>query len=291
MSRRKEFFWYVTFWSLDMQLVFDIGGTFTRCASISGGKIIQKEKWETPEEFEKGVVLCGEKGKLMLSGEFLEKIVVGFAGTFDQERKHIYRSPQLPLWNGGKIMDAFKDKFNCQPLVYNDAELAGLGEAVFGAGRENGIVAYITVGTGVGGARIVHGCIDEKRYGFEPGHHIISYKEEKKSLSDIVSGLALKRETGKKASDISEKYFWEEKSRAFAAGVVNVVFFWSPDVVVIGGSVGKEMKLDIVREEMKKYLCILPDIPDVVFSSLGDDSALWGGIALGKNEQKESRNK
>ena len=34
--------------------------------------------------------------------------------------------------------------------------MVGLGEAVHGAGRGNCIVMYMTISTGVGGARIVH---------------------------------------------------------------------------------------------------------------------------------------
>jgi glucokinase len=49
----------------------------------------------------------------------------------------------------------------------------GLGEAVFGAGKGREIVVYMTISTGVGGARIVGGKIDASAMGFEPGHQII----------------------------------------------------------------------------------------------------------------------
>src|SRR4030066_415253 len=46
-------------------------------------------------------------------------------------------------------------------------------EKVKGAGKGFNIVAFLTIGTGVGGARIVGGKPDANVFGFEPGHQII----------------------------------------------------------------------------------------------------------------------
>lgn len=54
-------------------------------------------------------------------------------------------------------------------FLANDADLVGLGEAVYGAGKGYKVVAYFTVSTGVGGARIVNKRIDKGVFSFEPG--------------------------------------------------------------------------------------------------------------------------
>src|SRR6185436_9338463 len=50
--------------------------------------------------------------------------------------------------------------FNCPVYLENDAALCGLGEASVGAGQGSKIMVYLTISTGVGGARIVGGKID-----------------------------------------------------------------------------------------------------------------------------------
>ena len=71
--------------------------------------------------------------------------------------------------------------------IRNDADLAGLGEAVYGAGRDASIVAYFGIGTGVGTARIVNGNIDSGAYDFEAGHQIVDARTCA-SLESLVSG-------------------------------------------------------------------------------------------------------
>lgn len=264
-----------------MRLVFDIGGTFARCAGVIDGKIVRKEKVSTPKNFEEGMAVCFDMAKRVLDGEKADAVVAGIAGSLDREKKKIHVCPNLSLWNGHEIVGALQKAIDSPVIARNDAELAGLGEAIFGAGKEKSIVAYITVGTGVGGARIVHGRIDESIFGFEPGHQILFSDSEERYLEDIVSGSSIEKEMGRDVSEMSNVHFWEEKSKVFAAGIVNVALLWSPDIVVLGGSVGRRMSLAVVEECMKKHLYIFEDVPLVKYAELGDDSGLWGGIALG----------
>ena len=268
-----------------MNIVFDIGGTFTRCAGVSEGKIVRKEKTHTPKDFDEGILTCKKLAEMVLAGEHAEGVVVGIAGTLDREKGHIFIIPQLPLWNGCALVEELERVLGVSVSARNDAELAGLGEATYGAGRGKKIVAYITVGTSVGGARLVSGRVDENAYGFEPGHQIVLQSGEKKKLFELVSGATIEKETGKKPSDIANEDFWKEQSEKLSVGISNVVLLWSPDIVVLGGSVGRKMSLSVIEEEMKKNLGdIFAEIPPVVFAELGDDSGLWGGIIVGNEK-------
>lgn len=264
-----------------MNLVFDIGGTFTRCAGVSEGTIVRKEKAETPKDFGAGILTCKKLAEAVLAGECVDGVAVGVAGTLDREKRRIFAIPQLPLWNGCAFAEELEKVFGVSVTVRNDAELAGLGEAVYGAGRGKEIVAYITVGTSVGGSRIVSGRVDAQAHGFEPGHQILFEGGAEKRLYQVVSGATIEKETGKKPSDISDEYFWKEQSEKLAVGISNAVLFWSPDIVVLGGSVGQKMDLSVIEKEMQKNLGdIFQEIPPVVFAELGDDSGLWGGVGL-----------
>src|SRR3989339_806271 len=44
--------------------------------------------------------------------------------------------------------------FGAPAVIENDAAVVGLGEARYGAGKSYEIVAYLTISTGVGGAKI-----------------------------------------------------------------------------------------------------------------------------------------
>lgn len=264
-----------------MNLVFDIGGTYTRCAGVSGGKIIQKEKTLTPKTFEEGMRVCSNMAKHILKGDAKEEVVVGIAGTFDRGRRKIYRIPQLPFWNGKDISEEFKNMLGVSIVLKNDAELAGLGESVYGAGRGKKIVAYLTVGTGFGGVRIVEGKIDENIWGFEPGRQIISLGEGIRGLG--VSGAIITKDTGKNPEEILEESFWRERSGMLSVGITNTILFWSPDVVVLGGSIGMRMDMGVIEDEVKSYLSdIFVGVPSIVRAELGDDSGLWGGVEIVK---------
>jgi glucokinase len=41
-------------------------------------------------------------------------------------------------------------------FIDNDANVAALGEATHGAGKEHEVVLYITLGSGVGGGLVIH---------------------------------------------------------------------------------------------------------------------------------------
>lgn len=249
-----------------------------RCAGVSEKKIIRKEKFLTPKTFEEGMLLCKKMAKDILQGEVGEGAVVGIAGTLNREKREIYRAPHLLLWNGKGIAKGVEEALGVPVFVRNDAELAGLGEATYGSGRGKKIVVYLTVGTGVGGTRIVNKRIDENVWGFEPGHQVISSDRKMRELS--ISGEAIKEETGKDPLEIKDGNFWKERSEMFAVGIFNAILFWSPDVVVVGGSVVQKMSLDVINAYLCKNLDIFFGIPDVIYSELGDDSGLWGGVAL-----------
>lgn len=263
-----------------MYLIFDIGGTFIRCAGVSNGCILRKEKVLTSKIFSDGMNQCVQLAERVLEKEQLEFVVVGCAGTLDRGKQIIYQIPQLPGWNNGTIASSLRNFFQCDVIVHNDAELAGLGESVYGAGRGKKIVAYMTVSTGVGGARIINGQIDANTWGFEPGHQLINVEGETKRLLDSVSGRAIEAEMGIKPEDISDEYFWEKKSKILAIGISNTILFWSPEIVILGGSVSQRISLEIVKKQVERYVGIFSGVPEIVRVGLGDDSGLLGGIAL-----------
>lgn len=90
----------------------------------------------------------------------VERVGYGFGGPIDAERGRIVKSHHVEGWDGFALADWTRRTLGVPAVVGNDADLAGLAEARFGAGKGRNPVFYITVGTGIGGGLI----IDERVY-------------------------------------------------------------------------------------------------------------------------------
>lgn len=271
-----------------MYILFDIGGTKTRIAGAQdrvsfGTPVI----FSTPQSYEEGLKAL-EEAILQLSGEVkIEKIIGGIAGPIDERREKLVRSPNLPQWIGKPLRQDLDNLFSCEVELFNDSALVGLGEALYGAGRSHDIVAYMTISTGVGGARIVKGKIDSSFQGFEPGHQIIDADETLVAHSQgvdfehLVSGHFVEERIGKRPVDITDESFWDEQAKLIAYGLNNTIVHWSPDVVVLGGSMMNEpgVSVEKVQEYLKEILTIFPKIPPIKKALLGDLGGLYGALA------------
>ena len=167
-------------------LAFDIGGTNMRCALVN-------EKFEVEKRIDLSTV-TGDPEAFMnncikLVQEFpLDDVVAigaGVPGVVNRETGEILDLPHVHIKNVqfGKILT---EKFHLPVYVRNDAEVACLGEAYLGAGKEYERVFFITVSTGLGGAL----CVDQKNqdYVTEVGHTKFMYKNTLQEYG-LVSGV------------------------------------------------------------------------------------------------------
>lgn len=119
----------------------------------------------------------------------------------------------------------------------NDADAAGLAEAVYGQGRDKeGLIAVITLGTGIGSALIINGQLVPNT---ELGHlEIDGYDAETRA-----SARARERE------DLPWKKYGKRLRRYFT----HVEMLFSPDLFVIGGGISKnpEKFLPFFEEDVR----------------------------------------
>ena len=273
-----------------MYLLFDIGGTTTRLALSTDGKTLGASKIiPTESNFEKSIEEI-KKASAELSG--YQKIISaagGIKGPLDKNKTTTLNPPNLPDWIGKPFKEEFENIFGCPVYLENDAVVSALGEAISGAGIGKKIVAYIGIGTGVGGARIIDGKIDVNSLGFEPGHQIIIPDGNqcgcggKGHLEAYISGTALLHLKGIKAEEIKDPEVWEKVAKYLGVGLNNVTVFWSPDIIVLGGSVMNSIDIEKVRNYLKEYLTIFENKPEIVLSKHGESSGLYGALSLLKN--------
>ena len=79
------------------------------------------------------------------------------AGRSIAESGRTIVSHQIDGWQDFPLGDWCRQTLGRPAVLGNDSDLAGLGEARFGAGRGHRIVFYSNVGSGIGGSLVVDG--------------------------------------------------------------------------------------------------------------------------------------
>jgi glucokinase len=190
----------------------------------------------------------------------------------------LYRPTSIAKWHGLPLAARLTEVLGAPATVINDAALAGLGEAHYGAGKGSKIMAYLTISTGVGGARIVDGHIDRATYGFEMGHQII----DAGVLHKLIAGKEMKARFGVEAWELSEDAR-ETLAHELTTGLYNTTLFWSPDTIVLGGSMitgSNPIPIEGIEAALATLLINdYPTGPSIKKAALGDDSGLYGAMA------------
>lgn len=270
-----------------MYIAFDIGGTNTRMAVSKDGKTLSTPTiYPTPTDFTTGIQTFIETAKKLTGGERITAIAGGVPGPMDLKKTMLVKAPNLKNWNNQPLKKILEKELETQVLLENDTAMWGIGEAVRGAGQEFPIMVYMTVSTGVGGTRIVNGKIDASAQGFEPGHQIIDPTGPmcgcggNGHLEAFISGTALQKKYGKAPKEIKDANVWDETAKYLAIGLLNTSVFWSPHCIVLGGSIMKDVDLSRVQAYMQEYNHILPILPAIKKSTLGDEGGLIGALQL-----------
>ncbi|MFA5997056.1 MAG: ROK family protein [Candidatus Paceibacterota bacterium] len=279
-----------------MYILFDIGGTKMRVVAADHEKFLgEPVVVSTPKDFDEGFgtltrIIDNLAEKFAPEDRAVTAIVGGIAGPIDADQTMLVNSPNLGGWVGHDIKNALHNIYKVPVNLENDSAMVGLGETHFGAGRGKSIVVYLTISTGVGGARFVDGKIDRSAMGFEPGHQIIDPDNtlcptcEGNDLEAYVSGRSIEKRFGVKPYEIHDPAVWDELAKYLAYGINNTIVYWSPDIVVVGGSMMREVgiPLDAVRKYLAEILKIYPNIPPIEKAELGDFGGLYGALALAR---------
>lgn len=249
-----------------MLLLLDIGRTKFRLARSPDGETFDEpEIIPTPATAEEGIKLIVKAARS--SGGPVKAAVIGASRR---------------VWMGAPLAELARAELKAPVYVENDAALAALGEAAAGAGRGFRLVAYVTVSTGVGGAKIEDGQIDRNALGFEPGQQIIALDGKVAGrLEDYVSGAAVAERFGCPPHELTDNKIWQDLSRYLAAGLTNTLLHWSPDCLILGGSMFRDpgFKVEILEPLIRRYLTIFPQLPVIKRAALGEASALHGALA------------
>lgn len=129
-------------------------------------------------------------------------------------------------WLNTKVEELFSKTLGTDVYVANDADVAGLAEMHFGAGRnyqQGTQVLFLTIGTGIGSALFLNGKLYTNT---ELGH----LKFHGDSAERYCSDSARERYELK----------WKEFGERFNEYLTYVEFLLQPDVIILGGGASKK---------------------------------------------------
>lgn len=309
----------------------DLGGTkITTAIADLSGEIIEKTTLATGSKEGEAVVMerIIQSVEMVLEASGLPQeevwtIGIGAPGPLDADSGSIITTPNLPFRNYS-LTRPLKSRFGIPAYLDNDANVAAIGEWMFGAGMGFENVIYITVSTGVGGGAVLNGrpYHGSNSNALEIGHMTIEpfskYRCNCGNYGDVESlcsgtaiskraqeAIAQGRDTILTKHDVITPY---EIYQAYEEGdalsreildkaweylgiaVANLILTFDPDLIAIGGGVsriGKAMFDAVKASAQKRCFDFMFDSVKIVPTGLKQDTGVIGAVALALVKSRE----
>jgi fructokinase len=206
-----------------------------------------------------------------------------------------------PHWANTNVLGMLREKFDLPIAVDMDVVVAGLGEAKWGASKNDTHSLYLTIGTGIGGGYIVDGKPLRGLTSLEMGHIRIARDFELDPFQGacpyhgdcfegLAAGPAVEKRLGQKGETLPDDHpFWELEAGYIAQALMNFILTLAPQRIIIGGGVMQRSNMfPTVRKKTQELLngyiqhaMILNHIDEYIIPpALGVHSGVLGAIAL-----------
>lgn len=255
------------------------------------------------------------------SSDEIKAIGIGSPGPLDAKKGIIITTPNLPFKNFA-LVEPIQKKFGIHTYLDNDANVAAIGEYLFGAGKGTKNMVFVTVSTGIGGGAIINGYIyrGNTSNALEIGHTTLVEDGPRCNCGNygcaeaLASGTAIGKmaneaiESGAKTSLTNydkvtsyEVFVEAKKGDKVAVDIIdkclnylgiciaNIVNTFDPEMVIIGGGVSKagDIVFDKVKEVVnKRAFKAISESCKIVPAGLGTDAGVIGAVALALLESK-----
>lgn len=277
-----------------MILAIDIGGTKFAMAVFDGTQMVRRESRATDAQGGREWMLA-QIDRLVneWKREFsLEGCGIGFGGPVNFAAQRVVLSTHVGGWRDFDLCGFVRERIDGPVAMDNDANAGALGEAQFGAGKGCSPLFYMTLSTGIGGGIYEDGRVwrGADSYGGEIGHMTIRPDGPeclcgaRGCYERMCSGLWLERDYGKAARELMQDAgFVRRYVVDLALGLKAAIMLLNPQRVVIGGGISKagDRLFVPLRQELRRQITSWSGARlDVAPAALGDDSVLWGALAL-----------
>jgi len=275
-------------------LAIDVGGTKFSIAAFDGERMVRRESRRTDAEGGRDWMLH-QISTIALAWHQetpADRCGIGFGGPVIYREQRVALSTHVGGWRDFHLTDWVRDLLGIPAIMDNDANVGALGEARYGAGRGYSPLFYMTLSTGIGGGIYENGRIwrGADSYGGEIGHLTIRPDGPeclcgwRGCFERMCSGLWLARDYGKSAQELMEDPdFVSRYVVDLALGLKAAIMLLNPARIVIGGGISKagDRLFGPLRTELRRQITDWSGARiDVVPAALGDDSVLYGALAL-----------
>jgi glucokinase len=301
-------------------VTIDIGGTHLRAALFASNATRPQKHQRVRTHAADGLSvferLAQQVEAVWPSGGDVAAIAVASPGPLDPMTGVIFATPNIPEWVDFPLAESLSRRFGVPVFVENDANLAGLGEWKYGAGRGHHNVLYLTVSTGVGGGVIIedrllqgaHGLAAEVGHivvapdgplcscgkaghleAFAAGPGIVRYVRERLEAG---AESALRLDANLSARDVAQAaqsgdpLGVEAMARAgeyLGIGVANFLHIFDPSIVIFGGGVSQsgECLFGPMQRSLRERVFRRNYLENltITMAELGDDAGLMGALA------------
>lgn len=275
-------------------LALDIGGTKFSAAVFEGKRMVERESHATDRQGGRDWMLANIADVVRKFGTLhrLDCCGIGFGGPVDFTRQRVVLSTHVDGWSDFDLPGRLANLLGFVPVMDNDANAGALGEALYGAGRGFRPLFYLTLSTGIGGGLVASDTVyrGADSYAGEIGHLTIRPDGpeclcgSRGCLERMCCGLWLERDHGRPASELlHDPEFVARYVVDLALGLKAAIMLLNPARIVIGGGIAKagdRLFLPLRAELSRRITAWSRARVDVVPAELGDDSVLWGAMAL-----------
>jgi fructokinase len=241
----------------------------------------------------------------------LHGIGLGSFGPFEVDPAlptygYITTTPK-PHWGNTNVLGMLQEALKLPIVVDMDVVVAGLGEAKWGASKNDSHSLYLTIGTGIGGGYIVDGRPMRGLTSLEMGHIRIPHDRELDPFQGacpyhgdcfegLAAGPAVEARLGQRGETLPDDHpFWDMEAGYIASALVNFILSLAPQRIIIGGGVmQKSFMFPTVRKKVQGLLnnyirhdMVLNKIDEyIVPPALGGRSGMLGAMALIMDSKK-----
>jgi glucokinase len=298
-------------------IAIDIGGTQLRAAVYPREGSVPLNVKRVPSRgmedglFDRLVALIDS----VWPDEPVEVICAAVPGPIDPHKGIVIETPNIPAWNNYPLTELLSKKYEVPAYLGNDANMAVLGEWLYGAGKGHHDIVYLTISTGIGGGVI---CGDKLIEGFrgmatELGHitvlpdgpvcscgmrghleafasgsAIAKYFSEQIAAgreSSLVSGVVTTQLISKAAlqGDELAKQAFVRAGEFLGQAIADFLHMFNPSIVILGGgvSLSGDLLLNPVKDSVRRHVMNKSYLDGLTITTakLGDDAGLLGTLA------------
>jgi glucokinase len=277
-------------------LAVDIGGTKFSMAVFQDDRLTRRESRTTDREGGPQWMMAQIRSiaSAWRRDIILDRCGIGFGGPVIFAEQRIALSTHVGGWSNSDLADDLANELRIPCVMDNDANVGALGEAHFGAGKGCDPLFYMTISTGIGGGLISNGTVyrGADSYAGELGHLTIRPDGPEclcganGCLERMCCGLWLERDYGRPADELlRDPEFVNRYVVDLALGLKACIMLLNPARIVIGGGISKagEALFVPLRQELRRRITSWSRARiDVAPAALGDDSVLYGALALAR---------